>query len=313
MRRYRSTPPVFRSQHHDRERVGLPPDRAVARYACEARVRCRGASSDGADGRWRPTPRRFGSDGDSTAPPGQPVVRPSRAVVATAATSPRLSPPRGSRERWRSWSGIAAVGSRSTPAPGAEAWRSRALTPQPLDLAHPALDAEPGELGRPLRLRVLAGWHRSTLQTPKEPRRWGCTTVYENFPLRNETPARSAPIATRGLRPREPLSQNREEEMPTLSPTAEHIAAVHVLQSPLLADSTAPYIDESVDWIGLIVGLYPTLSRNEQLLLDAAYNLWGGLPERPLSACVARPRTRSVELPGARRGDVRAARRVHRH
>ena len=64
--------------------------------------------------------------------------------------------------------------------------------------------------------------------------------------------------------------------MPRTSPTSEHVAALYLLQSPLLVGGTAPYIGEEIDWLGILIDLYPKLSSGEQILVDAAYDLWGG-------------------------------------
>lgn len=70
----------------------------------------------------------------------------------------------------------------------------------------------------------------------------------------------------------------------TLTLTPDHAAALHILESPLLAVRAAPYIDgDEIDWEEIYRDLWATGSHAEQLLIDAAYDLFGGVSLRRVS------------------------------
>jgi hypothetical protein len=86
--------------------------------------------------------------------------------------------------------------------------------------------------------------------------------------------------APRQLRDRRAASDQETKELPVPTETMntpDYLAALHLLACPLLEGRTAPYIGENeIDWEGIYARLYPLLSRSERLLVDAAYNLFGG-------------------------------------
>lgn len=70
----------------------------------------------------------------------------------------------------------------------------------------------------------------------------------------------------------------------SLSTTPDHIAALHILEAPLLAERAAPYIDgDQIDWEEIYRDLWLSGSHAEQLLIDTAYDLFGGVPLRRIS------------------------------
>lgn len=65
--------------------------------------------------------------------------------------------------------------------------------------------------------------------------------------------------------------------MLTTATSPDYLAAFCLLQVPLLAGVTADYIgDDTIDWDGLRREVAPVLSHFEQLLIDAAFDLWSG-------------------------------------
>lgn len=68
----------------------------------------------------------------------------------------------------------------------------------------------------------------------------------------------------------------------TINP--DYQAALHLLHCPLLAGRTAPYIKgDEIAWDEIYHDLWPKLSRSEQLLIDAALDLFGGVSLRRVS------------------------------
>jgi hypothetical protein len=57
----------------------------------------------------------------------------------------------------------------------------------------------------------------------------------------------------------------------------EYNSALHVLTSPLIKERTEPYIQANgFDWDALLDDLLPCMSSGEQILVCAAFDLWGG-------------------------------------
>lgn len=55
-----------------------------------------------------------------------------------------------------------------------------------------------------------------------------------------------------------------------LTTTPDRVAALHILESPLLASRTAPYIDgEDIDWTEIYNNVWAVASHSEQVLVDA--------------------------------------------
>lgn len=65
--------------------------------------------------------------------------------------------------------------------------------------------------------------------------------------------------------------------MLTMTTSPDHIAARHILECPLLADRTAPYIrEDEIDWPGMFNDIVPFMCHSERLLIDVAHDLFGG-------------------------------------
>jgi hypothetical protein len=70
----------------------------------------------------------------------------------------------------------------------------------------------------------------------------------------------------------------------TLTTTPDRVAALHLLESPLLAARTAPYIDgDDIDWTDIYNNVWAVASHSEQVLIDTAFDLFGGMPLRRVS------------------------------
>ena len=65
----------------------------------------------------------------------------------------------------------------------------------------------------------------------------------------------------------------------TRHPSPAYSAARHILESPLIAARTRPYMqDGDFDWFGLLAAT-ETMSGGERLLVDTAHDLWEGRGE----------------------------------
>jgi len=65
----------------------------------------------------------------------------------------------------------------------------------------------------------------------------------------------------------------------TRHPSAAYAAARHILESPMIAARTRPYVQNGdFDWFGLLAAT-ETMSGGERLLVDTAHDLWEGRGE----------------------------------
>jgi hypothetical protein len=78
--------------------------------------------------------------------------------------------------------------------------------------------------------------------------------------------------ATAEARPAHSLGATRQ-------PSPAYSAARHILESPMIAARTRPYMrDGDFDWFGLLAAT-ETMSGGERLLVDTAHDLWEGRGE----------------------------------
>lgn len=73
------------------------------------------------------------------------------------------------------------------------------------------------------------------------------------------------------------VNQKKERTMDYHPTWHEYNSALHVLTAPLIGERTEPYVQANgFDWDGLLDDLLPGMSSGEQVLVRAAFDLWGG-------------------------------------